>query len=405
MKQAVKRLKALVRLVTGRRPPVCRDLEKWAGPRPDAELIGCIPEEIIATRNLPPNGSTVARFESDREVHTHDRPVLRIERPRLHGGEGMLTLPDGSFVLQTVWYPQQLVLHPDYYRRDKRPVTVLAGAWHPLIVYWSRSYYHWLVETLPLLHGLELFLPADVRHVVPGPLSRFQRDSLELLGMDPSQYREIGPEEVFELDTAYVAPPATVAYTELPDSQLCPRWLDVVRERPFAGPFHHSPTGLRWVAAKLIDASEAGAGLQPLPKRIYVSRSLASCRRLNDPDLKHVFSKHQISVLTMEDLPLVEQVRLFHHAELVVAPHGAALSNLMFCRAGTQVLEIFESTTIRLCFWAIADTFRLKYDFLLGRPVPSAGMDPDIHIEASVLDDTLTHLLRSPISDFHHEIR
>jgi capsular polysaccharide biosynthesis protein len=383
-------------LVTGRRPPVCRDLAEWAASRPDAEIIGCIPEEFIATRALPSNASSVPRFASECQVHTHDRPVVRLKKVRLHGGEGMLALLDGKFVLQTVWYPQQLVRHPDYYRRDARTVTSLGGTWHPLIAYWSRSYYHWLVETLPLLHGIEVFLPADATHVVPGPMSRFHRESLELLGLDPGRCREIAPDEVFELESAVVAPPATVSYAELPASKLIPNWFEVLRERPFTGPFNHSPTGLRWVAGKMVASSNAIATSSPSPKRIYISRRMASCRRLNDNDLEPVFSKHQITTLTLENLPLAEQVRLFNHADLVVAPHGAGLSNLMFCKAGTRVLEIFESSAVRLCYWALCDTFRLKYDFLLGGQRHSAGMDPDIHIEPTVLDDALTQLLREP---------
>jgi capsular polysaccharide biosynthesis protein len=397
LKQALKRLKALVRLATGRRPPVCRDLAEWVALRPDAELIGSIPEELLATRALPSNASSVPRFASECQVRTFDRSVVRLEGVRLHGGEGMLELPDGKFVLQTVWYPRQLVMHPDYYRRDKRTATPLAGTWHPLIAYWSRSYYHWLVETLPLLHGLEILLPNGTRHIVPGPMSRYHRESLELLGLEPGQYREVRPDEVLELESAFVATPATVTYAELPDSMLSPHWLDVLRERPFAGPFNHSPTGLRWVAEKMVAAAAVAATGPPPPRRIFITRRLASCRRLNDRDLAQVFSKHQIVVLAIEELSLVEQVRLFHHAELVVAPHGAGLSNLMFCNAGTRVLEIFEPSVVRLCYWSISDTFRLEYDFLMGRPLPSPGMDPDIHIAPTVLDEALTRLLLKPI--------
>lgn len=376
---------------------MCRNLAEWAAVRSDAELIGYIPEEVVATRALPSNASSVPRFASECQVHTFDRTVVRLKSVRLYGGEGMLELPDGKFLLQTVWYPRQLVTHPDYYRREERAATPLGGEWHPLIVYWSRSYYHWLVETLPLFHGLELFLPSGIKHVVPGPMSRFHSESLELLGVEPSQYREIGPDEVFELESAYVAPPATVSYAELPVSMLSPHWLDVLFDQPFTGPFNHSPTGLRWVAAQMVASSKMSAASPPSPRRIYISRRLASCRRLNDDDLEPVLSKHQITVLTVENYSLAEQVRLFHHAELVVAPHGAGLSNLMFCKAGTRVLEIFEPSVVRLCYWSISDTFNLKYDFLLGGTVPSAGMDPDIHLDPSMLDEALTATLHEPI--------
>ena len=38
---------------------------------------------------------------------------------------------------------------------------------------------------------------------------------------------------------------------------------------------------------------------------------------------------------------LLEQVDAFAAAQVVVAPHGAALGNLVFCPPGVRVLELF----------------------------------------------------------------
>ena len=38
----------------------------------------------------------------------------------------------------------------------------------------------------------------------------------------------------------------------------------------------------------------------------------------------------------------MQQARLFHSADVVIAPHGGALANLIFCRPGTRIIELTD---------------------------------------------------------------
>ena len=105
-----------------------------------------------------------------------------------------------------------------------------------------------------------------------------------------------------------------------------------------------------------------------------------------------VLARHGIVPCVLEDFSLDEQIQLLHRAELVVAPHGAGLSNLMFCRRGTRVIEIFERSVQCLCFWSISDIMQLRYRYLIGETVVSDHWDPDIWIDPRVLDHTLREL-------------
>jgi capsular polysaccharide biosynthesis protein len=216
-------------------------------------------------------------------------------------------------------------------------------------------------------------------------MSCFHRESLELLDVDLERCHEIYPDDIVELEELLIAPPATVDYNHLTKSKLQPNWTELLVDRPFAGPFKHSPAGLHWLARKMVSAAISYSD-EKLPSRIFVTRRRTSCRRLNDHDLDETFIKHGFETVELEDLSFSKQVRLFHGAEYVIAPHGAALSNLIFCKPGTKVLEIFEPSSVRLCYWAISDTFELDYNFLIGSTVPSQGMDPDIHLDPQTLD-------------------
>lgn len=65
------------------------------------------------------------------------------------------------------------------------------------------------------------------------------------------------------------------------------------------------------------------------------------------------------SVEILKGTPLDEQIRIFSRAKVVIGNHGAALSNLMFCPAGTQVLE-FRPVSFP-CYSNLAQRLGLKY--------------------------------------------
>jgi hypothetical protein len=61
------------------------------------------------------------------------------------------------------------------------------------------------------------------------------------------------------------------------------------------------------------------------------------------------------------------KIQIFNSAEVVIAPHGAGLSNLIFCNPGTKVIEIFHPNWMLPSFWMISHYMNLDYYFLLGK--------------------------------------
>lgn len=60
----------------------------------------------------------------------------------------------------------------------------------------------------------------------------------------------------------------------------------------------------------------------------------------NFNDLVQSLSHWSPSVVSLEGLKLNQQIQLFREHNVIVAQHGAALSNLVFCNPGTKVIEI-----------------------------------------------------------------
>ena len=69
----------------------------------------------------------------------------------------------------------------------------------------------------------------------------------------------------------------------------------------------------------------------------------------------------------LEDHSFIDGVRLLRDAEAVVTPHGSNVPNIVFCRKGTPVIEIFSPKFVVGCHWTVACHLGLDYGYILGK--------------------------------------
>ena len=110
--------------------------------------------------------------------------------------------------------------------------------------------------------------------------------------------------------------------------------------------------------------------------RIYITRSDARYRRLrNEREVRAVLDPLGFVTVDCTELSVGEQAELFASASVVIAPHGAGLTNIVFCRPGAKVVEFFSPAYVNGCYWGIANHVGLEYWYLLGegeRPAQDA---------------------------------
>ena len=105
--------------------------------------------------------------------------------------------------------------------------------------------------------------------------------------------------------------------------------------------------------------------------KIYIRREDANYRKiLNEGDLINKLRKYDFDIINPQHFEILEQMRIFSNAEVIISPHGSNMSNLIFCKKGTKIIEIspelnnpFEQNISRR-YKNIADILNLEFHII-----------------------------------------
>ena len=133
-----------------------------------------------------------------------------------------------------------------------------------------------------------------------------------------------------------------------------------------------------WVREHLRPRPDA----DPRPRRLYVTRGTQpnSRRVVREDELWALLEERGFEKVEPGGLSPQEQIDVFSTAEMIVGPHGAALTNLLFAPAGVTVLELFTASYVNQCYWSISRSI------------------PDAHYEYLVDGDVTRHGPGSPMN-------
>jgi len=130
-------------------------------------------------------------------------------------------------------------------------------------------------------------------------------------------------------------------------------------------------------------------------ERIYISRQQASYRRIvNEEAVVNYLQKFGFRSVKLETMSVAEQAACLAAAKVVVAPHGAGLTNLVFCTPGTKVIEIFSPIYVPSCYWTISNLCGLEHYYLIGDLVDDRTrikpLHKDMRLDVNSLEKLLT---------------
>jgi capsular polysaccharide biosynthesis protein len=75
--------------------------------------------------------------------------------------------------------------------------------------------------------------------------------------------------------------------------------------------------------------------------KIYIRRENSNYRKiLNEADLIEKLRKQDFEIINPQHFEILDQMKIFSNAEIIISPHGSNLSNIIFSNKGTKIIEI-----------------------------------------------------------------
>ncbi len=139
---------------------------------------------------------------------------------------------------------------------------------------------------------------------------------------------------------------------------------------------------LRSILPELTPSQPSTSGL------LYVSRNEAKMRRLlNEESLLPSLRNLGFEIIRPGEMPLTTQIEKFRKAKVVLAPHGAGLTNILFCRPDTTLIEIFPRGGVHgSMFMRTASQRGFDYYFVVGDSVATVWSETNPNNADIVLD-------------------
>lgn len=246
---------------------------------------------------------------------------------------GLIRLKSG-FILDGVFpHWQQLLYQGGFvheYRNLREPKNYLSGTF--LVVPTAKYFYHFIIEDLPNISWALEFYP-QCKVLLSAKSPAWQLNVLEDLNIN------------YELTSI--------------QSSIIERLVFVTAPRVLTSPDIERIQGLRVTSH---------SNLNDL--RIYVARGQKDRGDSNlEKELIKFLSSNNYKVVYPDEISFSEQRMIFERSTRIISFHGGALTNLVWCRPKTKVLEIFNHPFrtydyAKVCAETQLDYFPLNFDDL-----------------------------------------
>jgi capsular polysaccharide biosynthesis protein len=207
----------------------------------------------------------------------------------------------------------------------------------------GNNYFHFIFDIVPKIFLLNSII--DLKKInyfyVVNP-KKWQIKIFNILGINKKQllssktYKHIFAEEIYAVDHPWYSS----GYIQQNVKKI-PKWIIHQNRKVF---LHESKNKLM--------------------KKIFLDRSQSRynhCQIKNLYDIKDLILKKKFEIYKPEILSFKKQISLFESSSVIIGAHGAAFSNIIFCKPGTKIIEIIPADHPNKKCERISKILKLRY--------------------------------------------
>jgi len=123
-------------------------------------------------------------------------------------------------------------------------------------------------------------------------------------------------------------------------------------------------------------------------KIVYLSRELTGRRKVdNDAEIRDLIKKKGGETLILEKMSWVEQLGYFQNCEILISPHGAGLTNMIFCFKKVKVIEFrHHHSNMQNMYFSMSSTLKLDYFYIKCQGKETAPHTSNINVPLGELN-------------------
>lgn len=269
--------------------------------------------------------------------------VLTIPNGRVCSGSGWVIV-NNCFMTEFIWKRKQLGLlglnTTKFENIKKVPGRVAVIAQRG-----ASCYFHWVSEVLGRLAMLEMQGVA-YDYVYVACDKPFMKESLILWGIDPAKIIDASLLDNHYIQADELILPSLVSKIKAGYTRFCSYVPEYI---------------LRYVQEKLVIGAQNKNISFDHKKRVFISRKDSKVRQMtNEDEVFALFEAKGFERYDLSSLSVQEQIMLFQNAEIVVGCHGAGITNILYCKPETLIIELFQARgSATYCY--ISQMLGLKY--------------------------------------------
>ena len=242
----------------------------------------------------------------------------------------------------------------------------------------GENYFHWLFDILPRIKIFSNNIPFNLSlqkidfFYLP-PLKPSQIDSLKLLGISKKKiinskiYKHIKADKII-----FISHPWYTKGKFHDQSFSIPSWI------------------IKWIRLFFIKNKKQFKS----SKKILIDRSesiFKHCQIINKKEVYSFLIKNGFKLCKIGEYNFVKQIFMFWNAQCIIGAHGAAFSNLIFCKPKTKIIELKPFGHPGENYKSISKINRLNYICINSKKEYLNNKDGDIYVDLNILKKKLNY--------------